>query len=291
MATQKVAASERKPPTSASTISIRAVAAGASGENAESVMATTGKPSAREGVGELDRRRRIGREADRDERVAVARGADLLAGKGPDMVDEVRRNLKLAKGIGQIGGDREGAPQAEKMDRPGAGQDRDRALQILGDHGVVELGERERRGGAEALKQPGRAVGGLGPELCQALAVRRPALAQAMPEDLLQLRKTVIAQRLGEPDQCRGLDLGGLRDRGDGAEGDLVRMSQRIFGGAHEPRRQALAAVEQQRPEALEIPRRRLAGPPFRPVLARPHRRHARLTPVGGLFAAVSRPH
>jgi hypothetical protein len=44
MATQKVAASERKPPTSASTISIRAVAAGASGENAESVMATTGKP-------------------------------------------------------------------------------------------------------------------------------------------------------------------------------------------------------------------------------------------------------
>jgi len=42
--TLAVAASERKPPMSASTISILAVAAGASGENGESVMATTGKP-------------------------------------------------------------------------------------------------------------------------------------------------------------------------------------------------------------------------------------------------------
>ena len=78
IARQKVADSERNEPKSLSTTSNRTSARPASGESALSVIATIGHAGAPRAFGEVDGERRIGREADRDQRVAGARLRQLL---------------------------------------------------------------------------------------------------------------------------------------------------------------------------------------------------------------------
>ncbi len=70
------------------------------------------------------------------------------------------------------------------------------------------------------------------------LAVRRRALDQVALEQLLHLREAVEAERVGEADHRRRLDGVGLRDRGDGAEGEVVRLLEREARQALQLRRE-----------------------------------------------------
>ena len=94
-------------------------------------------------------------------------------------------------------------------------------------------------------------------QLLQALAIVQDAVAQPGAEHLLQVREALVAQRLAEAHQCGGLHLGQPGDRGDGAEGDLVRVVQREAGDLGEALGQRGGAFGDQRPEGGEITRRR----------------------------------
>ena len=61
-------------------------------------------------------------------------------------------------------------------------------------------------------------------QLLEALAIVEDVVAEPGAEHLLHVGKALVAHGLAEPHQGRGLDLRLLRDRGDGAKGDLVRI-------------------------------------------------------------------
>src|SRR5205085_2836822 len=77
-----------------------------------------------------------------------------------------------------------------------------------------------------------------GAEARQALAVVRPARFKLGAEDVLQVGEAGIADRLGETDQGRRLDLGLGRDARHRAEGNLVRVFQREGGDLDKAARQ-----------------------------------------------------
>ena len=93
-------------------------------------------------------------------------------------------------------------------------------------------------------------------QLLQALAIVQDAVAQPRAENLLHVGEALVAQGLAEAHQRRGLHLGLLGDRGDGAEGDLVRILQREGGDLGQALRQRLRALGDQRLEGGEIARR-----------------------------------
>ena len=68
-------------------------------------------------LGEVDRERRIGREADRDQRVVSARLRQLFGPEPAHIVDEGGRDAELGQRISQIVGDAERPSLAEAMDR------------------------------------------------------------------------------------------------------------------------------------------------------------------------------
>jgi hypothetical protein len=81
-----------------------------------------------------------------------------------------------------------------------------------------------------------------------------------LAEDRLQVRKSVIAHGLREADQRRGLHLRLRRDGSRGAEGDLVRISDREGGNLRQALRQSVAPRHDARPQAHIIARRLALG-------------------------------
>ena len=136
MASAMVAAIERKPSKFASTISSSTSAGEAIGENTESVIDDDLRAARLGGVGQRHRLAGIGREADRQHR--VARGEMKLACSAPMPATASTRMLRIAElahRVAHVGGDREGAPQPDQVDRLGGGQHVDGALERL----VVDL--------------------------------------------------------------------------------------------------------------------------------------------------------
>ena len=89
----------------------------------------------------------------------------------------------------------------------------------------------------------------------QPLVIAQHALAQPRAEHLLQLAETLVAERLREAHQRRRLHDRRLRDAGRRAEGDLVGIVERIDRDLRQPLRQAVAALDDHRPQRLEIAR------------------------------------
>ena len=150
IARQKVADSERNEPKSLSTISNRTSARPASGESALSVTTTIGHAGAPGALGEIDRERRVRREADRDQRVASARLRELFRPEPAHIVDERGRDPELGERIGQIVGDAERPSLAEAMDRPRGRQKLDRPVELAALHVVAQARDRGRGGIGES---------------------------------------------------------------------------------------------------------------------------------------------
>ena len=74
-------------------------------------------------------------------------------------------------------------------------------------------------------------------------------------KDVLQVGKAAVAQRLGKADECGGLHPGELRDAGNRAEGDLLRIGEREVGDLDETLGQRRTALLDQGADGLEVAR------------------------------------
>src|SRR5688500_1717628 len=93
-------------------------------------------------------------------------------------------------------------------------------------------------------------------QLRDALLVVGHPVAQARAEYLLELGKALIAHGLREADERGGLNLRLLGDRGDRAEGDVVRMLESESRDLAQALGQGLAARDDLGLERGEIPGR-----------------------------------
>ena len=175
-----------------------------------------------------------------------------------DLVDEHGAEAELAEGIGEVGGDREGAAEAEqdRWCRPRRGSPAARSMSGGGDAcggarsiEAMALSAKPSRRSPAPLAPRSRA----GAEPGQALAIVRPARLELGAEDLLQVGEAGIADGLGEADQGRGLDLGLGGDARHRAEGDLVGILQGEGGDLDQAARQVLATREQEILEAVIV--------------------------------------
>ena len=89
----------------------------------------------------------------------------------------------------------------------------------------------------------------------QALAIIGKTLAQAIAEELLQMREAVIAEALGEAHQGRGLHARMLGDARHRAERHLLGMREGEGRELLQPFRHGLAPAQQQSPKAFVIVR------------------------------------
>ena len=181
IARQKVAASERNEPKSLSTISKRTSARPASGLSALSVTATIGTPDRRARRGEIDGERRIGRKADRDQRVVGARPGKLLRPETADVVDEGSGDAELGERVSQIMGDAERAALTQTVDGARPRQEAARPVKIAPLNPLAQPRDRGRRGIGESKQQMGRiaAVSSVFMQRPEAFRIVRPAIAQA----------------------------------------------------------------------------------------------------------------
>ena len=162
-----------------------------------------------------------------------------LAEHAAEAVEQVRLQLELVERVGEVAGDRKGAPLGEDMDLRRAGEDLRGGGEARGVDVLLELLQLADRLADEARQHAGVAVLAAAAHLADALAVRRRALDQVALEHLLHLREAVEAERVGEPDHRRRLDLVGLRHRSDRAEGEVVGLLEREARQALQLRRQA----------------------------------------------------
>src|SRR5579863_4941011 len=155
-------------------------------------------------------------------------------------------------------GDAERPSLAEAMDRPGAGENAERAVELAPLDALAQPGDRGGGGIGESEQEMGgiAAVAGVLVQRSQALGIVRPAIAQAGAEHLLQLGKTGEAQRLGEAHQGRGLHFRAAGERGGGAERDFVRVFERVSRGLAETLGQVRLDLDQAALEVVEALRR-----------------------------------
>ena len=206
-----------------------------------------GHAGASRALGEVDGERRIGREADGDQRVAGARLRQLFRPEPAHIVDEGGRNAELGQRIGQIMGDAEGPSLTEAMDRPRSSQKADSLVKLVALHALAQPRDRSRRRIGESEQKMDRiaAVAGVLLQRPEALGIIGPAVAQARAKQCLQLGKAGEAQGLGEPDEGRGLHFGVAGERGRGAEREFVRVLERVSRRLPEALRQVRLNLDQ----------------------------------------------
>ncbi len=140
---------------------------------------------------QVHRGRGIGAKPTGDERVALPGPGHLFGAQGGHLVDEHGAEAELAEGIGDVGGDGKGAPEAEEVDGVGAGKQRGRAARGP----MARQLERSRSIEAMALSaKPSRRsllarspCGATGPILRQPFAIVGPAGLELGAEDLLKV--------------------------------------------------------------------------------------------------------
>ncbi len=245
---------ERKAPKSASATSSHTSALVTSGEKAESVIATTGMSRRAAGAGEFGRHRRVGREADGQHRVALGRGRRAARGRAGRCGRSAWRARRACR-THRRNRPRSGKPGAR---RAGRSCRRWRASRWRGDSSSGRTESRIRSsdtagGFGEAFEQRHRVnVMSFGlAQPAQALAIIGKTLAQAIAEELLQMREAVIAEALGEAHQGRGLHARMLGDARHRAEGHLLGMREGEGGELLQPFRHGLAPAQQQSSASL----------------------------------------
>ena len=144
--------------------------------------------------------------------------------------------------------------EADHIDGLGLGQHLDGAVEVKGIDALAQTGDRCFGGSAEAVED------GAGLRGRKAFGGEGHAFAEPLAEHLLQVREAPVAQNLGKAHQRRGLHLGLAGNRGDGAEGHLVGVIERVGGGLDEALRQGGRALGEEGAEALEVPRRAHRG-------------------------------
>ncbi len=121
---------ERKPSKFASATSNQVSAREASGEKPEVGDGDDGHMAGCRGLGERHGFRGIGGEADGQHRIALGGKAQFLLGQPADGINQDIPYTEFSEGIGHVGRDREGAPEAEEIDGFGLAENF---------HGLVEF--------------------------------------------------------------------------------------------------------------------------------------------------------
>ena len=145
-------------------------------------------------------------------------------------VEQVRVQLELVERVGEVAGDRKGAPLRQHMDLRRAGEQPRRGGERLRIDVLLELAQLVDRLADELRAARRRRRLAAAPHPLDALAIRRAALDQVAAEHLLHLREAVEAEGVGEADHRRRLDRVRLGHRRDRAEGEVVRLVERDSG-------------------------------------------------------------
>ena len=141
------------------------------------------------------------------------------------------------------------------------GQDVDGTGEIARGDRRLQPVERQRRRLDEAVEEKDRTLPrrlGAAQHL-EPFLVFREALAQARPEDLLQLRKAAVAEGLREANERRRLHRGVLGDLGHRPERHVLRPFESERRDLLQALGQGIAAADQELAQTFEIVRRRAA--------------------------------
>ena len=189
----------------------------------------------------LDHRRRVVAKARDEQRVAGADAVRELGQHAAEAVEQAGRQLELVERVGEVAGDRKRAALRQHVDLRRLDQHARGRLQRVGVDVVLELAQLADRLVDELVQHAAvgpRRRAAPAPHRLDALEVRRRALDQVALEHLLHLREAVEAERAREPDHRRRLHRVRLRDRGDGAEREVVRLVERVARQPLQLRRQ-----------------------------------------------------
>ena len=202
---------------------------------------------------------RVGPEAGRDQQVAGPHHRALLDDHPGEAVHQVGPLVGVAQRVGEVGGDREGAAQADEVNGVGLRDQFHAALELGLARRLVEMLQRRDVALDEVVQEIRRrlrgAVAGALVVLPDALGIARARGEgdQLVAEQLLHVARAVVAEGLGEAHDRRGLDLAALGDDRERLETDVIRVLERVGGDLLEPRGKGFVSLHDARAQRFDV--------------------------------------